>query len=163
MARSANSVLRNASPSSFGNLTFARCYVKHHRKAPHIPGGTSSTFARVPARARNGGPENLLNQAPPLAIHIVRSRRDLAKPHLQVVHSRVLASCDSPVTPRPNKGHTFAWDFCNVSSTAVFCVEAGLARLPRLRIARSWRDLPIPSLEMLRLPVLATSLLHVAT
>ena len=46
--------------------------------------------------------------------------------------------------------------------TAVFCAKAGLTRLPRLRIARSWRDLPIPSFEMLRLPVFAISRSHVA-
>jgi len=35
-----------------------------------------------------------------------RSHRDLAKPYLQVVHSRVLASSNPPVSPRPIEGHT---------------------------------------------------------
>ena len=52
--------------------------------------------------------KNLLEQAPPLATHIVRSHRDLAKPYLQVVHSGVLASSDPPVRPRPIEGHTCA-------------------------------------------------------
>ena len=51
---------------------------------------------------------HLLEQAPPLATHIVRSHRDLAKPYLQVVHSSALASSDPPFSPRPIKGHTFA-------------------------------------------------------
>ena len=52
--------------------------------------------------------KNLLEQAPPLATHIVGSHRDLAKAYLQVVHSGVLASSDRPVSPRPIKGHTCA-------------------------------------------------------
>ena len=111
LVRSANSVLRNASPSSFRNLTFTRWHAKYHRKARCIPGGTSSAFPHVPARARSDGRENLLEQAPSLATHMVRSRRDLAKPYLQVVHSGVLASSDSPVTPRWNKCQTCAWHF----------------------------------------------------
>ena len=64
--------------------------------------------SRPRARARHHDRQNLLKQVLPLATPIVRSRRDLAKPYLQVVHSGVLASSDSPVTPRPNKCHTVA-------------------------------------------------------
>ena len=46
-----------------------------------------------------------------MATHLVRSRQDLAKPYLQVVHSGVLASSDSPLTPRWKKCQTCAWHF----------------------------------------------------
>ena len=107
--RSANSVLRNASPSSFRNLTFTRCHAKNHRRARCMFGRTSSAFPHAPARARHDGRENLLEQAPSLATHMARSHRDLAKQYLQVVHSGVLASSDSPLTPCPNKCQACAW------------------------------------------------------
>ena len=44
-----------------------------------------------------------------MATHIVRSRQDLAKPYLQMVHSAVLASSDSLITPRASIGQTCAW------------------------------------------------------
>ena len=99
--------------------------------------------------------ENLGGFARLPRLHIVRSLRDLAKPYLQVVYSDVLASPDSPVTPSP-----FRVASLEPSSSAMFCAKAGSSRLPRLRIARSCRDLPILPLEMFRLRVFATSCCH---
>ena len=70
---------------------------------------------------------HLFEQAPPLATHIVRSRRDLAKACLQVVHSGVLASSDPPVSPRPIKGHTCAEDLGHWRLQP-FCGSPGLPR-----------------------------------
>ena len=81
---------------------------KNYGKAAHVPGRTNSVLPHVPTRARRDGRENLLEQAPPLATHIVRSHRDLAKPYLQVVHSSVLASSDPPISPCPDECHTCA-------------------------------------------------------
>ena len=82
-----------------------------------LPGRRSSLAA-----FRNKNP---LERAPPLARHIVRSRQDLAKPYLQMVHSAVLASSDSRITPRPSMGQTCAWHFCHMRTQRCLAQKRG--------------------------------------
>ena len=109
--------------------------------------------------------KNLLEQAPPLATHIVRSRGDLAKPCLQVVHSGVLASSDSPLTPCPNKCQTCAWHLRRERLQRCLAQKLhwldfqGCGSLDLGEICQ-FRPLPIPPRDVIHLPVGATRLLQ---
>ena len=60
-----------------------------------------------------------------MATPIVRSRQDLAKAYLQLVHSGFFAASDSPVTPCLAKCETCAWHLGNRRPQRCFAQKRG--------------------------------------